>query len=138
MGYYFTLRWIGFSLQEFQVLLGIQFLPFINILSIQFFPQGLSNVFLRNLGCYLGLYIWIILLWDLGEGFNEFNFETGQFEFSDGDFLEKIDELIYNITIEDIQSIRVEIQEGLNPKRVIYLRLQGNREIPLTRAGQPS
>ena len=35
------------------------------------------------------------------------------------------------------QSIRVEINEGLNPRRVIYLKLRGNREIPLTRAGQP-
>ena len=39
--------------------------------------------------------------------------------------------------IQEIQSIRVEIQEGINPKRIIYLKLRGNREIPLTRAGQP-
>ena len=39
--------------------------------------------------------------------------------------------------IKEVQSIRVEIQEGINPKRIIYLKLRGNREIPLTRAGQP-
>ena len=34
--------------------------------------------FYGTLGLLLGLYIGLIILWDLGEGFNEFNLETGQ------------------------------------------------------------
>ena len=30
-----------------------------------------------------------------------------------------------------------EIKEGINPRRVIYLRIKGKRDIPLTRIGQP-
>ena len=89
------------------------------------------------LGILLGTYIWLILLWNLGQGFNEFNLETGQVRIFRWGFPGKNRRIDLQYPIDDIQSIRVEIQEGLNPKRIIYLRLRGNREIPLTRAGQP-
>ena len=89
------------------------------------------------LGIFLSLYIWLIIIWDLGEGFNEFNVETGQIKIFRWGFPGKNRRIDLQYPIQDVQSIRVEIQEGLNPKRVIYLRLRGNREIPLTRAGQP-
>jgi DNA mismatch repair protein MutH len=31
----------------------------------------------------------------------------------------------------------VELKEGLNPKRALYLRVKGMRDIPLTRVGRP-
>lgn len=36
-----------------------------------------------------------------------------------------------------MQSVRIEIQEGINPRRALYLRIKGRRDIPLTRVGQP-
>jgi hypothetical protein len=39
--------------------------------------------------------------------------------------------------LEDVTAIRVEIKEGLNPKRSLYLRIKGRSDIPLTRVGQP-
>jgi hypothetical protein len=93
--------------------------------------------FYGTLGILLGTYIWLILLWNLGQGFNEFNLETGQVRIFRWGFPGKNRRIDLQYPIDDIQSIRVEIQEGLNPKRIIYLRLRGNREIPLTRAGQP-
>ncbi len=33
--------------------------------------------------------------------------------------------------------MRVELKEGLNPRRALYLRAKGRRDIPLTRVGQP-
>lgn len=44
-------------------------------------------------------------------------------------------ELVYDI--DDIQAIRAEIKEGLNPKRVLYLRVKPKRDIPLTSVGEP-
>ena len=88
-------------------------------------------------GSLLGLYIWLIILWNLGEGFNEFNLETGQVRIFRWGFPGKNRRIDLQYPLQDVQSIRVEIQEGINPKRIIYLKLRGNREIPLTRAGQP-
>jgi hypothetical protein len=39
--------------------------------------------------------------------------------------------------VQDIQSVRIDIKEGLNPRRALYLRVKGRRDIPLTRVGQP-
>ena len=89
------------------------------------------------LGIFLSLYIWLIILWDLGEGFNEFNVEKGQIRIFRWGFPGKNRQIDLQYSTLDVQSIRVEIQEGFNPKRIIYLKLRGNREIPLTRAGQP-
>jgi len=38
---------------------------------------------------------------------------------------------------KDIRSIKLSIQEGLNPKREIYLCTKDQRQIPLTRVGEP-
>ena len=89
------------------------------------------------LGLSLGIYIWTLIAWNYGEGFNEFNLETGRAIIFRWGFPGKNRRIEISCPLEDIQGIRVEIQDGFNPKRVIYLKLRGNREIPLTRVGQP-
>lgn len=128
---------ISFLLTGLSAYFNQSLIPFVNFSTIQFFPQGLVMCFYGILGILLGVYIWLILLWDLGQGFNEFNLETGQVRIFRWGFPGKNRRIDLQYPIDDIQSIRVEIQEGLNPKRIIYLKLRGNREIPLTRAGQP-
>lgn len=39
--------------------------------------------------------------------------------------------------IQDVEGVRVELKEGVNPKRIISLRIKGKGNIPLTRIGQP-
>ncbi len=111
--------------------------PILKLSTIQFFPQGLVMCFYGTLGFFLGLYIWFTIYLNLGQGFNEFNIEKGVVRIFRWGFPGKNRRIDLQYPIQEIQSIRLDIQEGLNPKRVIYLRLIGNREIPLTRAGQP-
>jgi hypothetical protein len=136
-GLILSLGGAGFLITGLSSYFGIQLLPFVTISAIQFFPQGLVMCFYGILGILLGIYIWLIILWDLGEGFNEFNLQTGQIRIFRWGFPGKNRRIDLQYPIQDVQSIRVDIQEGLNPKRVLYLRLRGNRDIPLTRAGQP-
>jgi len=127
----------GFLITGISSFLKNPVLPFINIGSIQFFPQGLIMCFYGALGCLLGLYIWLIIFWNLGEGFNEFNLENGKIVIFRWGFPGKNRYINFEYPIQEVQSIRLEINEGLNPNRTIYLKLSGNREIPLTRVGQP-
>ena len=136
-GVLLALGGLGFLITGISSYFQSRLIPFIDISTIQFFPQGLVMCFYGILGSLLGLYIWLIILWDLGEGFNEFNLETDQVRIFRWGFPGKNRKIDLQYPLQEIQSIRVEIQEGLNPKRVIYLKLKGNREIPLTRAGQP-
>lgn len=128
---------LGFLITGISSYFNFEFFSLVKSPNIQFFPQGLVMCFYGTLGLILGLYIWLIILWNLGQGFNEFNLQTGQVRIFRWGFPGKNRRIDLQYPIQDIQSIRVEIEEGLNPKRVIYLRLRGNREIPLTRAGQP-
>lgn len=128
---------IAFLLTGIASYFKFEFLSTLKSPNIQFFPQGLVMCFYGFLGLILGLYIWFVILLNLGEGFNEFNLKTGQVRIFRWGFPGKNRRIDLSYPIQDIQSIRLEIQEGLNPKRVIYLKLKGNREIPLTRAGDP-
>lgn len=132
-----TVGGFGFLLTGLSCYLNYALLPFINIQTIQFFPQGLVMSFYGILGLSLSIYIWLIILWDLGQGYNEFNLETGEIQIFRWGFPGKNRRINLKYLISEVQSIRVEIKEGINPRRVIYLKLRGNREIPLTRAGQP-
>ena len=42
-----------------------------------------------------------------------------------------------NYKIADVQAVRVEIRNGLNPKRALYLRVKGKGDLPLSQVGQP-
>lgn len=128
---------LGFLLTGLSAYFKIQLIPFSSVSTIQFFPQGLVMCFYGILGLSISIYLGLIILWNLGQGFNEFNFETGKVRIFRWGFPGKNRKIDLTYPIEDIQSIRVEVKEGVNPKRIIYLRLRGNRDIPLTRAGQP-
>ena len=36
-----------------------------------------------------------------------------------------------------MQAVKVEVRDGLNPRRRLALRLRGRRDLPLTRVGEP-
>jgi hypothetical protein len=102
-----------------------------------FVPQGLVMGLYGVAGLLLALYLWLAILWDLGGGYNEFNRETGQIKIFRWGFPGKNRRIEIDCGTEDVQSVRVEIKEGINPRRALYLRTKGRRDIPLTRVGQP-
>ena len=112
-------------------------IPFVTFSTIQFFPQGLVMCFYGTLGILLGTYIWLILLWNLGQGFNEFNLETGQVRIFRWGFPGKNRRIDLFYHIKDVDAIKVEFKQGFNPRRTISLCIKNKRDIPLTRIGQP-
>ncbi|MEA5593717.1 photosystem I assembly protein Ycf4 [Rivularia sp. UHCC 0363] len=102
-----------------------------------FFPQGLVMGLYGIAGLLLSSYLWLVILWDLGGGYNEFNRETGQIKIFRWGFPGKNRRIEIDFPTQDAQSVRVDIKEGINPRRALYLRVKGRRDIPLTRVGQP-
>ncbi|MBE9213555.1 photosystem I assembly protein Ycf4 [Plectonema cf. radiosum LEGE 06105] len=102
-----------------------------------FFPQGLVMGLYGIAGLLLSSYLWLAILWDLGGGYNEFNRETGQIKIFRWGFPGKNRRIEIDCPTQDAQSVRVDIKEGINPRRALYLRVKGRRDIPLTRVGQP-
>ena len=127
----------GFLLTGISSYLQFNLLPFIQSKEILFFPQGLVMCFYGILGFLFSIFLWLTLFWSVGGGFNEFNKKEGIVRIFRWGFPGKNRRIDLVYYIKDIDAIRVELKEGLNPRRTIYLRVKGKRDIPLTRIGQP-
>lgn len=104
---------------------------------IHFFPQGLLMCFYGSLGFLLSIYWWFLIFWNVGGGFNEFNKKENFIRIFRWGYPGKNRKIDLYYTLKDVESIRVEIQQGFDSQRTIYLKLKGNREIPITGIGQP-
>ncbi len=127
----------GFFLAGLSSYFKSNLLPVGDAAQLLFIPQGITMGFYGIAGLLLGIYLWLLILWDVGGGYNEFNKEMGMVKIFRWGFPGKNRQVEFSCQIKDVQSIRVEIKEGLNPRRALYLRVKDRREIPLTRVGQP-
>ena len=116
---------------------GFNLLPIIHSENIIFLPQGIVMCFYGSLGLFLSLYLSLTIVWQVGGGFNEFNKKKGTFRVFRWGFPGKNRKIDFSYLLSDIEAVRIEIVDGLNPKRTIYIRLKEKKEIPLTRVGQP-
>lgn len=144
-----SLGGLAFLLTGFAAFLNTSLFLFNQSQSISFLPQGLIMCFYGSLGLLFGIYLWCTILWGVGNGFNEFNKEKGLiriFRWGLPGRNRRID-LMYRI--EQVEGVRVELKEGVNPRRTISLKLKPNSStsirkdggskatyIPLTRIGQ--
>jgi hypothetical protein len=108
-----------------------------NSTQLLFIPQGIIMVFYGTIATLLSIFLWLTILWDVGGGYNEFNQDKGMITIFRLGFPGKNRNIYLQYYIKEIQAIRIAIQDGLNPKREIYLKTKDNREIPLTRVGEP-
>ncbi|BAZ15562.1 photosystem I assembly protein Ycf4 [Calothrix sp. NIES-4071] len=127
----------GFLLAGLSSYLKVNLLPVTDATQLIFIPQGIVMGLYGIAGLLLSLYLWLAILWDIGGGYNEFNRETNKIKIFRWGFPGKNRKIEIDCSIDDVQSVRVEIKEGLNPRRALYLRVKGRRDIPLTRVGQP-
>ncbi|MEB3882946.1 photosystem I assembly protein Ycf4 [Lyngbya sp. CCY1209] len=128
---------LGFLLAGISSYLGRNLLPFSDPTQLIFVPQGLVMGLYGGAAILLASYLWLVIFWDLGGGYNRFDRDSGDIRIFRWGFPGKNRRVEFNCRTEDVQSIRVDIKEGLNPRRALYLKLKDRREIPLTRVGQP-
>jgi len=129
---------IGFLLAGFSSYFKIQLLPFTNTTELVFMPQGIVMTFYGALSFSLSLYIVLTLLLDIGGGYNEYNKDQNLVKIVRKGFPGKNREILLTYPFNSFRSIGIQISEGLNPKRIIYLCLKDDRKIPLTPVQQPT
>ena len=132
-----TMGGIGFLLAGLSSYLRTNLLLVSDTSKLQFIPQGVALTFYGVAGSLLAIYLWLLLVWDVGGGYNEFNRETSKVVISRQGYPGKNRQVEVDIPISEVQSVRAEIREGLSPKRALYLRSKQRRDIPLTRVGEP-
>ncbi len=129
-----TIGGIGFSLASMSSYFGRDFLPLGNPSTLIFIPQGIFMGFYGISGTLIACYLWALIRVDYGAGFNRFDKDKGTLSVSRRGFFKEIH---VEIPLKDIQSVKLEIREGFNPRRRISLKLQGRRDLPISEIGGP-
>lgn len=128
---------VGFLLAGLSSYFKANLLVVSNPTELIFIPQGVALLFYGLAGSAIALYQTLVILWDVGGGYNKFDKQTGKATIFRNGFPGENRRIELQCQLDDIQAVRAEIREGLNPKRALYLRVRKQRDIPLTRAGAP-
>lgn len=128
---------IGFTLGGLSSFFHVDLLPTADLKDLQFIPQGLALTFYGIAGILLDIYLWLVILLDVGSGYNEFDRARGIVTIHRQGFWGKNRIIHLEYPLQDVLAVRVEIRGGINPRRELYLKLKGKRDIPLTEVRDP-
>jgi hypothetical protein len=124
----------GFLLTSLSIRLGRDLLPMLHTAEISWIPQGIVMGFYGLAALALASYLWLVIGVDLGSGFNRFDKSSGRAVISRNGLRRMIE---VDIPLREIQAVRLEVRDGISPLRRLALRVQGRRDLPLTRVGEP-
>ena len=125
---------LGFLLTSASSYLGKDLLPIGHPAALSWVPQGLVMGLYGIAAALLSTYLWAVIAIDVGAGSNSFNKKSGQLTVTRRGFRELIS---VSTPLKEIQAVKVDVRDGLNPRRRLALRVQGRRDLPLTTVGEP-
>jgi hypothetical protein len=125
---------VGFLLASLSSYLGQDLLPFGHPAALIFVPQGLVMGLYSIAAALLASYLWYVIAVDVGSGSNRFDKESGVVVISRRGFRRPV---CVEFPLKDVKAVKVEVRDGFNARRRVSLRLQGRRDLPLTRVGEP-
>ena len=125
---------LGFLLASLSSYLGRDLLPLGHPAALIFVPQGLVMGLYSLAAALLATYLWYVIAVDVGSGVNRFDKDAELVTISRRGFRKPIR---VDIPLKDVKAVKVEVRDGFNARRRVSLRIQGRRDLPLTRIGEP-
>nr|YP_010567388.1 photosystem I assembly protein Ycf4 [Plicosepalus curviflorus]UZC33616.1 photosystem I assembly protein Ycf4 [Plicosepalus curviflorus] len=100
---------------------------------ILFFPQGIVVSFYGIAGLFISSYLWCIISWNIGSGYDRFDRKEGTVCIFRWGFPGKNRRIFLRFLMEDIQAIRMEVKEDIYTRIVffLYMEIRGQGSIPL-------
>nr|QEJ85724.1 Ycf4 [Hydrostachys sp. CF-2019] len=127
---------LGFLLVGTSSYIGKSLISFFPAPQILFFPQGIVMSFYGIAGLFISSYLWATIFWNVGSGYDRFDKKEGIVCIFRWGFPGKNRRIFLRFFMKDIQSIRIEIKEGIYNRRVLYMDIRGQGDIPLTRTDE--
>lgn len=127
---------LGFLLVGTSSYLGRNLISLFPYQQIIFFPQGVVMSFYGIAGLFISCYLWCTILWNVGSGYDLFDRKEGIVRIFRWGFPGKSRRIFLRFLMKDIQSIRIEVKEGVYARRVLYMEIRGQGAIPLIRTDE--
>nr|YP_009989929.1 photosystem I assembly protein Ycf4 [Euphorbia maculata]QNN01544.1 photosystem I assembly protein Ycf4 [Euphorbia maculata]UNS16513.1 photosystem I assembly protein Ycf4 [Euphorbia maculata]WEH00851.1 hypothetical protein [Euphorbia maculata]WKV29025.1 photosystem I assembly factor II [Euphorbia maculata] len=127
---------LGFLLVGISSYLGKSFISLFPSQQILFFPQGIVMSFYGIAGLFISCYLWCTILWNVGGGYDRFDRKEGIVCIFRWGFPGKNRRILLRFRMKDIQSIRIEVKEGIYARRIPYMEIRGRGTVPLTRTDE--
>lgn len=132
-----TIGGVGFLLASGSSYFKINLLPFANPIELNFVPQGILMLVYGMGATLVNIYLILIIFWDVGGGYNEFDLKDSTIRLVRKGFPGENRNILLSYPLNEIKSLEVEVKEGINPRRALYLITVDKRRIPLTGVGEP-
>ena len=121
----------GFVFSSLECYLKKNIFPFFDTTSLNFIPQGIVMFFYGNVALILMGFIILLMYLDIGGGFNEIDSEKKVIRIIRKGFPGKNKKILLTYNFELIKALEIFIEDGLNPKRNLFLCTKDDRKIPL-------
>nr|YP_009646399.1 hypothetical chloroplast RF4 [Chloroparvula japonica]QBX98163.1 hypothetical chloroplast RF4 [Chloroparvula japonica] len=122
---------LGFLVAGLSSFFGFNILPFLHTEGITFLPQGLVMSFYGSLGIITAGYLWLTMLWKVGDGYNEFNKIDGTLHLFRWGFPGKGRRVDVTFPLQEVEGVLIRRSAGLGEQQMLCIRLRGRREVPL-------
>nr|YP_010265322.1 photosystem I assembly protein Ycf4 [Dialyceras coriaceum]UIR97833.1 photosystem I assembly protein Ycf4 [Dialyceras coriaceum] len=134
----FILFWgsLGFLMVGTSSYLGRNLISLFPSQQIVFFPQGIVMSFYGIAGLFISSYLWGTIFWNVGSGYDLFDRKEEMVCIFRWGFPGKNRRIFLRFLMKDIQSIRIEVKEGIYTRRVLYMEIRGQGAVPLTRTDE--
>nr|NP_683814.1 photosystem I assembly protein Ycf4 [Chaetosphaeridium globosum]Q8M9X4.1 RecName: Full=Photosystem I assembly protein Ycf4 [Chaetosphaeridium globosum]AAM96584.1 hypothetical chloroplast RF4 [Chaetosphaeridium globosum] len=109
---------------------------FLSASDILFTPQGIVMCFYGIAGLFLSFYLWFTIFLDIGSGYNEFDKKKGIISIFRWGYPGQNRRIKLSFPIKDVQAIKLEVKEVLPARRMIYIKIKGQQDIPLNRIAE--
>nr|YP_009894550.1 photosystem I assembly protein Ycf4 [Crateva tapia]QKK41009.1 photosystem I assembly protein Ycf4 [Crateva tapia] len=127
---------LGFLLVGTSSYLGRNLISLFPSQQIIFFPQGIVMSLYGIAGLFISCYLWCTILWNVGSGYDLFDRKEGIVCIFRWGFPGKSRRIFLRFLMKDIQSIRIEVKEGIYARRVLYMEIRGQGAIPFIRTDE--
>ncbi|KAJ8434673.1 hypothetical protein Cgig2_030059 [Carnegiea gigantea] len=101
-----------------------------------FSSQGIVMSFYGIASPFISSDLWCTISWTVGNGYDPFDRKEGIVCIFRWGFPGKNHHIFLRFLIKDIQSIRIELKNGIYTHRVLYLEIRGQGVIPLTHTNE--
>nr|UZC37022.1 photosystem I assembly protein Ycf4 [Pteridophyllum racemosum] len=126
----------GFCLVGTSSYLGRNLISLFPSQQILFFPQGIVMSFYGIAGLFISSYLCCTILWNIGSGYDRFDRKEGIVCIFRWGFPGINRRIFLRFLMGDVQSVRIDIKEGLFPRRILYMEIKGQGAVPLTRTDE--